>query len=503
MYLSMVRNGIRSGALVLCLLLAAALLPALERTMELGKDSLWKDMRDLDGITQSPGRWGYKDLVLSSAEYAVDSMTEMLFHFNSPGEGDATGSYGFAHGGPPVSEAVSALGAGSGVFDAGRTEELLTQPRGGMFAPGAVWRDFSIEFWLSPSTLADGETLLSWEAPFTEGTAVQGFRCMIGDRRIVWEFHGLFTRPGGARLSFTLSGTRQLLPRTWHHHLLRFDSRIGLLEYLIDGIPDAAMTVTDTGREGGSIALPEIGRGHPGELVLAPHFTGFMDELRVSRQCVNSPSVQRFAGRTGTAVSGIVDLGFTHTRVARIESVFDAPADTAVAFSYKVSDSWTNPRSLTGGEWTPFMPGSDFKDTVRGRYMQVMVELFPDGTRMRTPRVSSLSIVFEPNLPPAPPAGFTAVAGNGKVTLQWRKVNDLNVKGYRVFYGDAPHTYLGTGAAEGESPVDAGAATRLALSGLENGKLYYFAVAAYDDSEPAQLSAFSAEVSARPSRMYP
>jgi hypothetical protein len=82
-------------------------------------------------------------------------------------------------------------------------------------------------------------------------------------------------------------------------------------------------------------------------------------------------------------------------------------------------------------------------------------------------------------------------------------VNDLNLKGYRVFYGDAPHTYLGTGAEEGDSPLDAGASTRLEITGLENGRLYYFAVAAYDDSDPPQLSAFSAELSARPSRIYP
>ena len=104
--------------------------------------------------------------------------------------------------------------------------------------------------------------------------------------------------------------------------------------------------------------------------------------------------------------------------------------------------------------------------------------------------------------PPAPPAGLTATAGNGKVTLSWRRVNDLNVRGYLVFYGPAPQNYLGTGATQGDSPVDAGSATTLEITGLDNGSIYYFTVASYDDSNPRQQSDFSAEVSARPSRIY-
>jgi hypothetical protein len=143
-----------------------------------------------------------------------------------------------------------------------------------------------------------------------------------------------------------------------------------------------------------------------------------------------------------------------------------------------------------------------------------MVELFPDGTRTQTPRVSSIRIVSEPNVPPVPPVGLIVTPGNAMVTLSWRKSTEPGVKGYMVYYGNAPHTYLGTGAvlsasgalgasgASADSPIDAGTQTRIEIGGLENGSLYYFAVVAYDSSEPRQQSAFSAEVSARPSRIY-
>ncbi|HYW85495.1 MAG TPA: hypothetical protein VFB30_19745, partial [Spirochaetia bacterium] len=73
---------------------------------------------------------------------------------------------------------------------------------------------------------------------------------------------------------------------------------------------------------------------------------------------------------------------------------------------------------------------------------------------------------------------------------------------YLVYYGNEPHNFLGLGATQGDSPIDAGTATTLVIDGLDNGSLYYFAVTAYDSSLPRQQSEFGTEVSARPSRMY-
>jgi hypothetical protein len=330
--------------------------------------------------------------------------------------------------------------------------------------------------------------------------------CSSDLRRIAWEFDGLFALPsaqGGARIAVTLLGTRQLLPRVWHHHLLRFDSREGLLEYALDGVPEGIAHVTSNGKESGTIAVPRIGRESSGPLTLGAGFTGLIDELRISRRFVESPTLQRYLGRTGTATSRIIDLGFSGTRILRIEAVTSTPADSSVGFYYQVADGWTRQKLLLGPvDWVPFTPPGDFKDGLRGRYVQLMVELFPDGTRMHSPRLSSLRIVYEPNFPPIPPAGLVAAPGNGTVTLSWRKVNELGVKGYRIFYGSEPHNYLGRGAAQGASPLEAGDKTAFEITGLANGSLYYFAVVAVDGSDPPQQSDFSAEVSARPSRIY-
>jgi hypothetical protein len=481
----------------------------LENSIELGKEHLWSDMRTLDGVMRVDGRWGFKDLALTYGEYVPDSSTELLLHFDSEADTETGGAYRFIDAGPRIQNKVFALGGGSALFNGKQAGIGLEAPPGALFAPGAVWGDVSIEFWLYPATLSNGETVLSWSG--TAKTSKQGqpsltaqsMRCFIRDRQLVWDFQNFFTLPTGERLPVILNGTRKLLPRVWHHHLLRFNARDGLLEYMIDSVPEAIAHVTDTGSETGSIAVPRLGLEEAGPLTLGAGFTGFLDELRISRRVVQDPMIKRFAGTTGTATSNIIDLGFTATRISRIESVYDTPGDSGVEFYYQASDVWQNPKLLkTPTDWVPFTPPGDFKDTLRGRYIQLMIVLYPDGTRNLTPHVSSLRVVYEPNEPPAPPAGLMATAGNGKVTLSWRAVNELDVKGYMVYYGSSPHNYLGTGAEEGDSPVDVGTKTSIEISGLTNGSLYYFAVVAYDDSVPPQKSDFSAEVSSRPSRIY-
>jgi hypothetical protein len=512
MYISMSRKGIRpSAALALCLCLIAPFLSGEEKTIELGKDRRWRDMRSLDGLAAVPGRWGFQDLALSTGEYALDRTTEMLFHFNSAGESDARAAYEFAKEAPLVADSLSAMGSGSAAFTGGSSGFDLVAPSGSLFSPGAVWEDFTIEMWLYPATLSNGETILAWEGSLKENgnNLPQGLRASFANRKLAWQFQDLFTLPTGKRVSVTLAGTRQLLPRVWHHHLLRFDSRSGILEYLLDGVPEAIAWITSSGGEAGDVAVPRIGREHSSPLSLGAGFTGFLDELRVSRRFVEDPTLTRFLGRTGAAVSSILDLGFTATRILRIEATTSEPGDSAVQFSYQVSDVWTGPRLLKSDtDWVPFRPAGDLPETVRGRYVQLMVELFPDGTRTRSPRVSSIRVVYEPNIPPVPPAGLLASPGNGKVTLSWRKSTEPGVRGYMVYYGEAPSTYLGAssalgaGASAGDSPIDAGESTRIEIGNLANGTLYYFAVVAYDSSEPRQQSAFSAEVSARPSRMF-
>ena len=61
-----------------------------------------------------------------------------------------------------------------------------------------------------------------------------------------------------------------------------------------------------------------------------------------------------------------------------------------------------------------------------------------------------------------------------------------------------PGEYLGRVALEGESPINVGNTTSYTLTGLQNGKIYYFAIASWSQFDDRVIGSFSKEVYARP-----
>jgi len=75
----------------------------------------------------------------------------------------------------------------------------------------------------------------------------------------------------------------------------------------------------------------------------------------------------------------------------------------------------------------------------------------------------------------------------GQVSLAWDASPSPNVGGYRIYYGQASGNYTAN--------ADAGNQTTYTLTGLEDGKTYYFAAKAYDIAKTTE-SGFSNEVNA-------
>jgi hypothetical protein len=497
--------------------LCAGRAAALEQEIVLGREDGWRDFPSVENLVLRPGMWNTLDFFLREDEYAPEAgRTDLLAHFNREGEGEATGNYRLQSGRTLIVPEGRLLGEAGAGFNGERQGIQLAPQSGALFARGTRWADFSIEFWLRPSLANDGEEVLAWSGSrWREGRLKpQELRCTVRARRLVWEFVNFFAAGEGSAAEgsepvIRLEGISPLLPRSWRHHLLRFDSGTGLLEYQVDGVPEAVThvrakpiaksgaTASSAGaRDDGPPLSPYTGEADSAPLYLGRGYTGFLDELRISRAFVEDPVLARYDGRAGVAASVPLDLGYTGTRLKRIEAVYGAPGDSDVFFYYRLADRLSSDQ--LDGDWVQFRPGVEFPQA-RGRYLQLRVELFPDGRRSLSPRLSELRAVYEQDLPPAPPAGVQAVAGNARVRLRWSPVREEDVRGYLVYYGMAPGSYHGTGADRGPSPIDVGPATELELQGLENGRLYYFTVVCYDSTDPPHRSAFAGEVSARPS----
>jgi len=489
------------------ILLPLAPLHALDKTLTLGGGERWQSIETADGISYRTGYEGKLDMTLADAEYQPTPETDLLLHFDGLSGSqpiDASANYVVRSSSIGFSRRIAMLGGASGLFE-GERRALVLAPSSpqALFRSGNQWHDFTIEFWVYAADLSEGQTLLLWSNGRLAGGQLlpQVLRASIVSGHLVWTFRNFFVPPSGGAFDLRLSGRTFLVPREWYHCLIRFDSNTGLLESTVDGIPDAIAYANGSGSEDGSVYFPFTGTTQEPRLVVGDRFNGLLDELRISRGFVHPATDRRYSLNPGVALTKIFDLGYPDTVVPSITVHETKPGDTDVYFFYKAANMKTSDSELSG-EWTQFAPGVALASPPKGRYIQLKIELLPDGTGKVSPVLSWITLTYRPHLPPPAPALLTAQPGDGQIVLSWRAVVDPDLAGYRIYYGDRPYQYFGTGSTSGQSPVDAGNTTTFTLKGLTNGKLYYIVVAAYNNSQPSEQGAFSNEVAARPSPLY-
>jgi hypothetical protein len=517
-----------------------------EKTLVIGGASGWRLAEKLDGLVEVSSVRPHPVLALSSASVSGGpdltglSASDMVISFDegSPGRfADRAGHYRVS-----VSQGVQAaggvrarMGAGAALFQAGAgsaalPEPLLVEPldAGALFAPGRRIGDFSLEFWLYPFHMENGEQILEWTAsgggsrPGRFGTegGFQRILCTAVKNRLQWTFSDFFISPGETEhIDLSLSGGAPVVPGVWTHHLVRFESDTGLLEYLVNGRSEAIIYAVPSGREGGEVYTPLAGDG--GSFNIGKRFSGLVDELKLrgssgkpDGEPDGKPELQKYR-RSGRLETEPVDLG-RGGGVIRVEASggrtwtgngarrniygggFNYPDSAAVRFYIR---SAGNPYYWADADWQPFFPGTDLPET-RGRYVQLAADFYPSGDGETSPYLEELRIVYRPDEPPRPPVSITALARDGAVELSWKPGPDRDTAGYLVYYGTSRGEYFGEDAILGTSPIDAGKNTGLRVEGLSNGVLYYFALAAYDREGAAESSfhagEFSREVEARP-----
>lgn len=98
---------------------------------------------------------------------------------------------------------------------------------------------------------------------------------------------------------------------------------------------------------------------------------------------------------------------------------------------------------------------------------------------------------------PSDVENVVGVGGDQKVTLSWDAATDnVDVTGYEIFYGTS--SVATDSASYTMGPIDVGNVLTYDITGLDNGKPYYFAVTAYD-AAGNKSEFYSLEASATPS----
>ncbi|MFP4432004.1 MAG: LamG-like jellyroll fold domain-containing protein [Spirochaetaceae bacterium] len=507
-------NPVLTTGLILLLFAGSAVPSAAQReTIRLGLDAGgWEhlDHESRSNVMLVSGYRGSQDIVIVPDSYGEGFHTDLLLSFDDGSVRPRGSSYAVRQSSGQLTETVVARGTGALALDAGGDGVVLQARPGALFGPNAVWQDTTIEFWLYPAAATDGEIVLSWEGSrvVAGGTEPQSVYVDVVGQRLRWSFNGLFGLPS-TEADFTyrnieLTGIRRLIPHTWQHHLFRYDATSGLMEYLVDGVPEAVRYATPSGREEPEVYTAVVGAGGRGLLRVAPNLRGVIDDVRISRAFisrdpVDQPPGRRYSGIRGTAELRNIALGDRGGRLVEIDVGRRGSPNAEVWTYYRLHDLSGSP----GGEWIPFDSGEPFPRDARGRFLDIRFELYPDTLADESPRITDVAVVFEPDEPPAPPQRLFAESVSGGVRLSWSPTYEGDVAGYLLFYGTTPGSYFGRGgrwddSGRVDSPIDVGLTREVTLSGLETGRLYFFAVAAYDELGRTRPGVLSSEVSARP-----
>ena len=527
-----------------------------EKIFTLGSANSWEFVEKKLGVTEASQIRPYPVLVLFDGETRSGSVIHdnedlldlsLSFDENRPEFfSDSCNRYDVFVS-PGLSAAAAPwyrAGTGAAMFsgESANNAPLVLKPgKTALFAPGSRLRDFSIEYWLYPLGIENGGQIVTWASSREDekGQYInQDIRCVTIKSRYQWTFENFFFSPDGKdRKSIVFSGPA-VVPKTWSHHLIRFDADLGLLEYLVNGRLEALEYTSSSGREGGEVFTPVIGENC--RLELGNRFTGVMDEFRIHRNYLGNAVLARYTSG-GRIETHTLDLGAFDSRVTKIEAFGGRTSNTAgrvqneyagngilrfqdhaeMRFFIRCSNS---PFRWNDVAWVPVNPGVELPASMCGRYVQAAVDFYPGEYGESAPYLSELRIVYQTAEPPSPPAQLMAVAKDGAVELSWRPSSSRDIGGYLVYFGTARGEYFGEHAILGSdvfnSPVDAGNRTSIRIEGLRNGTLYYFAVASYgspvngsssigDIKAAASLlhdtiplpGEFSREVAVRPLRM--
>ncbi|MDR2491220.1 MAG: hypothetical protein LBD20_07450 [Spirochaetaceae bacterium] len=402
-----------------------------------------------------------------------------------------------------------------------------------LFSAGRRLEDFSVEFWLYPVTMENGEQMFHWTAAISS-VGTQTITCKAYKNRLQWSFDHFFASPqtayrtgaqgGGAYLNVTLAAKTPLAPKTWSLHSIRFNAGRGQLEYYVNGNLEDIVYTTTSRSERGEIYTPLV--GERGSLILGERFNGMIDEFFIKEGAEYSEVSGPFNSK-GVMQTKSVKISTWESTVSHImasggrgkmtggkfngeyikDRRFRFADNSEIQFFVRTSNS---AYQIENTEWRSFVPGEELHG-LRGRFVQIMADFYPSGDNETSPYLESLEIIYTPSAPPPPPMNLVAIARDGAVELRWKSVSAQNLGGFLVYYGTQSGEYLGEGALPGISPIDVGLTTSVRLDNLKNGLLYFFSVSAYDNSGvPRELNGvtaglnqgeFSKEVTARPLRM--
>ena len=500
-HFSFMMNSRKCAAFVFSLFLLCINSAAEQKTVTLGGKSGWTNYSIKSGISDGTGKFGFPAIQLAGKKTDLTDETLMYLSFENGTLAEKTGRYEIIEN-HLISSSQNARNKFSGLSRGIEKGIVLKEKKSSYASSSTLGGSFMIEFWISPSLAENGEKLFDWRTSRNKEdySEFQRVSAVFVNNRLEWTFKNIF--PDFPFEQITVKGFNAVIPGEWSRHTILFNEENGCLEYCVNGMTEDIAYITDTGHEGGMVCLPVIGGSTTVEI--CPFYTGKIDDIVTVRSLPKNSGKKLFMSgnepydlKGGRYVSAPV-LTSPGSELNCLNAITSVPAETSVKFFVRSGENqfeWT----YDYPEWKEVLPGEKIEG-VKGLYFQVAAELLPDGQGIKSPSVTQIDLTYTVLPPPLPPFYVAAEEGDEQVTLTWSHSVDDNIAGYYIYYGNRPGEYLGSIALEGDSPVRTENTTSFTLTGLENGRIYYFAVSAIAKGDYEITGELSKEVFARPSK---
>ncbi len=481
-----------------CLLFVVGLqLNAEEKTLTLGGKDGWNNISKMEGLSIGRGQYGYDSIQLATNSKKLSSVTDLLIDFDEKTPSDVSGNYNVVSS-SLLYTTSSKMGNGA-ALSRGEGGIRLRGNAGSVFGSSGNTGSFIMEFWLCPSIAENGEIVFAWRSSRNNNNYLlyQMISASFYGNRLRWDFTNVFngyTQNGG---QVSISSYRTIIPNVWMHHEISYNEDTGLLEYRINGKLEGLKYITSNEQESGNIYSPIL--GVVADIEICSQFTGKIDDFCIKRTSVNDSAEElrydTYRTKGGRFESEPIKISRNAT-LTRLDAIMSEPEQTDIVLYVRSGDNYFK----WNDEEPAWIAVSNHKqiENVKGLYFQIAADLYPDGDGNNTPSITQIDVSYTETQAPLPPFTLLAEPGDGTVTLTWSYSVDDSAGGYYVYYGERPGEYLGRIALQGESPLNVGNVAKTTLTGLKNGQMYYFTVAAYSKYDEKIIGIMSKEAHARP-----
>ncbi|HBE03680.1 MAG TPA: hypothetical protein DC049_14595 [Spirochaetia bacterium] len=331
---------------------------------------------------------------------------------------------------------------------------------------------FSIEFYFFLYQMMNNQVILnrhgSVHSRVQDRILEQGFSVYIQNNRLCVSFDNFFHFKEKMK-TVILERGESLICGKWYHAAITFDALSGLLIKHLDGREEDCCYVSENGLETGTLYYPAFLPENKLPLTAGENFNGKIDEIQIKTYKTSGEKREKITGDDTVYTSRVFQLKkYSMFSAAEISEKMHGRSFSRI-FTRSAGDFF-----LPDNEKIPWreIKSGDLETDPPARYYQFRLMFNNDGQQRNF--ITKISINYDIDIPPLSPVFHSIDTGPGSIDISWKKNTEADIAGYRIYY--AREKFKHPLQIIEISPEKTG----WKISGLENGRLYYFALAAYD-----------------------